>query len=71
MPKYTLMFTPDGHGEAQQLECVAPNPWLALEKARPAIGRRTFELREGSRSFGHFRHGFPAGSGVWEVSPRN
>jgi hypothetical protein len=71
MPKYTLLFTSDGQGEAQKLECVAPNPWLALEKARTTIGRRTIELREGSRSFGRFRHGFPTGTGVWEMSPKS
>jgi hypothetical protein len=71
MPKYTLLFTADEHGEARKLECVAPNPWLALEKARTSIGRRTIELREGSRSFGRFRHGFPTGTGVWEMSPRS
>jgi len=70
MPRYTLLFAPDGNGEAQQLECVAPDPWLALEKSRKAIGRKTIELREGDRSFGHFRHGLPAGGGVWEISPR-
>jgi hypothetical protein len=71
MPKYTLHFTDDGTGEAQRIDCIAPNPWLALEKNRMAIGRRTFELREGSRSFGRFRHGFPGGAGVWEMSPRS
>lgn len=71
MPKYTLLFTSEGNQEAQQLECVAPNPWLALEKARKTIGRSTIELREGERSLGRFRHGFPSGSGVWEISPRD
>ena len=68
MPTYTLLFTPDGDEETRPLQCVAPNPWLALEKARHTIGQRTVELREGDRSFGRFRHGFPAGGGVWEVS---
>jgi hypothetical protein len=71
MPTYTLLFTHNGHDEAQKLECVAPNPWLALEKVRPTIGRRTVELLEGSHSFGRFRHGFPSGTGVWEISPRS
>jgi hypothetical protein len=71
MPKYTLLFTSDGKGEPCKIECTAPDPWLALEKNRLAIGRRTIELREGSRSFGHFRHGFPGGAGVWEMSPRS
>jgi hypothetical protein len=71
MPKYTLLLSPDGKGEAQQIDCIAPNPWLALEKNRTIIGRRTIELREGSRSFGRFRHGFPSGAGVWEMSPRS
>nr|WP_166175984.1 hypothetical protein [Altererythrobacter segetis] len=70
MPKYTLLFTPKGNEPAQQIDCVAPNAWLALEKSRSAIGRRTIELREGSRSLGRFRHGFPSGTGVWEISPR-
>lgn len=71
MPRYTLLFSPDDHGEALKIDCVAPNPWLALEKSRKAIGRRTIELREGSHSLGRFRHGFPAGTGIWEMSPRN
>ena len=70
MPKYTLLFTPDGDQAAQQIDCIAPNPWLALEKSRSAIGRRTIELREGGRSLGRFRHVFPSGTGVWEISPR-
>jgi hypothetical protein len=70
MPKYTLLFTPDGDQAAQQIDCIAPNPWLALEKSRGAIGRRTIELREGGRSLGRFRHGFPSGTGVWAISPR-
>jgi hypothetical protein len=70
MPKYTLLFTPDGDQAAQQIDCIAPNPWLALEKSRSAIGRRTIELREGGHSLGRFRHGFPSGTGVWEISPR-
>ena len=70
MPKYTLLFTPEGAEETKPIECVAPNPWLALEKSRKSIGHRTIELREGSRSFGRFRHGFPSGTGVWEMSPR-
>jgi hypothetical protein len=70
MPKYTLLFTPGENEEAEQIDCIAPNPWLALEKSRPSIGRRTIELREGTRSLGRFRHGFPSGSGVWEISPR-
>ena len=72
MPTYTLLFTPDGNPdgsrESRPLKCVAPNPWLALEKFRHAIGQRTVELREGDRSFGRFRHGFPGGGGIWEVS---
>jgi hypothetical protein len=71
MPKYTLLFTSDGKGEAQKIDCDAPNPWLALEKTRPQIGRRTIELRENGRSLGRFRHGFPGGAGVWEMSPRS
>ncbi len=71
MPKYTLLFTPEGNEDARQIDCIAPNPWLALEKSRPSIGCRTIELREGSRSLGRFRHGFPGGSGVWEMSPRS
>jgi hypothetical protein len=70
MPKYTLHFIADGKGEAQQIDCSAPDPWLALEKNRHAIGRRTVELREGSRSLGRFHHGFPSGVAVWESSPR-
>ncbi len=70
MPKYTLLFSTDGTSGARRLECVAPNPWLALEKSRKTIGRSTIELREGERSLGRFRHGFPGGSGVWEISPR-
>lgn len=70
MPKYTLLFAPEKNEEARRIDCVAPNPWLALEKARGTIGRRTIELREGDRSLGRFRHGFPAGAGVWELSPR-
>jgi hypothetical protein len=71
MPTYTLLFDPAGNESTQRMECVAPNPWLALEKCRTTIGRQTIELREGDRSFGRFRHGFPAGSGVWEMSPRS
>ena len=71
MPRYTLLFTSDGNGEAEQIDCIAPDPWLALEKSRAAIGRRTIELREGNRSYGRFRHGFPSGVGVWEMSPRS
>ena len=71
MPRYTLLFTPDDDYEAAQIDCIAPNPWLALEKSRKTIGRRTVELREGSRSLGRFRHGFPTGNGVWEISPRS
>lgn len=71
MPKYTLLFTPEGNEKPRQLECVAPNPWLALEKSRQTIGQHTIELREGARSLGRFRHGFPAGNGVWELSPRS
>ena len=70
MPNYSLHFTADGKGEARQIDCSAPNPWLALEKNRTAIGRRTIELREGARTLGKFRHGFPSGVGVWEMSPR-
>ena len=70
MPTYTLLFTPEGNERTERVECVAPDPWLALEKCRQTIGHRTIELREGNRSFGRFRHGFPAGSGVWEMSPR-
>lgn len=70
MPTYTLLFASDGPEDAQRMECVAPDPWLALEKSRKTIGRRTIELREGNRSFGRFRQGFPAGSGIWEMSPR-
>lgn len=70
MPKYTLLFAPEENEGARRMECVAPNPWLALQKARGAIGRHTIELREGERSLGRFRHGFPAGVGVWEISPR-
>lgn len=70
MPKYTLLFTPKDGEAAEQIDCVAPNAWLALEKSRPVIGRRTIELREGNRSLGRFRHGFPSGNGVWEISPR-
>ncbi|MGZ3234586.1 MAG: hypothetical protein ACXWI5_06795 [Croceibacterium sp.] len=70
MPHYTVLITPEGNEAARQIDCVAPNPWLALEKSRPAIGRHTIELREGSRSLGRFRHGFPTGAGVWEISPR-
>ena len=70
MPKYTLLIAPEGNAEPKRIDCVAPNPWLALEKARGAIGRRTIELREGDRSLGRFRHGFPTGAGVWEMSPR-
>ena len=70
MPKYTLLFTSQEGEAAEQIDCIAPNPWLALEKSRHAIGRHTIELREGSRSLGRFRHGFPTGAGVWEISPR-
>jgi hypothetical protein len=69
MPKYTLLFGSEGDKDRQQIDCFAPNPWLALEKSRKSIGRRTIELREGGRSFGRFRHGFPSGTGVWEISP--
>jgi len=71
MPTYTLLFASEEDEDAPQVECVAPNPWLALEKCRKTIGRHTVELREGNRSFGRFRHGFPAGSGIWEMSPRS
>jgi hypothetical protein len=70
MPKYTLLFGADEGERGQQIDCIAPNAWLALEKSRKAIGRCTIELREGERSLGRFRHGFPSGSGVWEISPR-
>ena len=70
MPRYTLLFAADGNEGARRVDCEAPNPWLALEKSRPTIGRRTIELREGDRSLGRFRHGFPSGAGVWEMSPR-
>jgi len=70
MPTYTLLFAPEGNEDTERVECVAPDPWLALEKCRQTIGQRTIELREGNRSFGRFRHGFPAGSGIWEMSPR-
>jgi hypothetical protein len=71
MPKYTLLFSPEGNEQPEQIDCIAANPWLALEKSRKSIGRRTIELREGARSLGRFRHGFPGGSGVWEISPRS
>ena len=71
MPRYTLLFSPNGDEPVQQIDCIAPNAWLALEKSRSAIRRRTIELREGSRSLGRFRHGFPSGNGVWEISPRD
>jgi hypothetical protein len=71
MPKYTLLFSQDGPERPQPIDCVAPSPWLALEKSRGTIGRRTVELREGGRSLGRFRHGFPCGTGVWEMSPRS
>lgn len=70
MPRYTLLFTAEGKEEPRQIDCVAPNAWLALEKSRKAIGRHTIELREGTQSLGRFRHGFPSGTGVWEISPR-
>ena len=71
MPTYTLLFAPEGEEPAQQIDCIAPNPGLALEKSRNAIGRNTIELREDGRSLGRFRHGFPSGTAVWEISPRD
>ena len=71
MPRYTLLFTPEGHAEAEQIDCIAPDPWLALQKARASIGRRTVELRQDGESLGRFRKGFPGGNGLWEVSPRS
>ncbi len=71
MPKYTLLLGPEGDEQPERIDCIAPNPWLALEKSRTSIGRRTVELREGNRSLGRFRHGFPSGAGVWEISPQS
>lgn len=68
MPNYTLLLEPRPGGEAQSIECVAANPWLALEKSRKMIGRQTVELREGNHSYGTFRQCFPQDR-VWEISP--
>mgnify|MGYP005864730753 CR=1 FL=1 len=68
MPNYTLLLLDDAGQEVGEIDCSAANPWLALEKSKKSIGRRTVEVREGAHSYGRFRPAYPV-TQVWEISP--